>query len=159
VEVAEVVRVTVVSAGLMAGVCSACDGAASRSSSPALVHDLAVQQADGTKRLDATELAVPASTDHGPEVKAQVAGGRVCQRICASASTLGCSAADECPEICEQMRSTVVCVGQLEAFMNCMASQPSEQWICTEEGTAALKEGVCDREQSNYVNCAMKAAP
>ncbi len=136
------------------GFVAGCTDATQVTSAPKIEAEL--QQTSGQQRSnkEAERLTPEAPTR---QALTQPKIGTLCQKICSSAKALGCSAADECLSICEQMRMTTVCARELDLFMRCMASQAVSEWSCTEEGTAMLKEGVCDSEQGGFAACAMAA--
>jgi hypothetical protein len=116
--------------------------------------EAAAGEARGTARSGA---AVGVESSPEPGAAPQDTGG-VCERICNNAKVLRCSAAAECVPVCELMRNAFVCTGEMEAFARCMAKQPPENWTCTPDGTAVLKDGFCEQEQANSARCAMAAS-
>jgi hypothetical protein len=46
------------------------------------------------------------------------------------------------------------------AFYQCLVPQPIKNWECDEEGVAAIKPGICDKEQERAIQCMQaKAKP
>lgn len=85
------------------------------------------------------------------------AAGPDCDKVCEPVRKLACRRASECVDSCRQMASAEVCRSELMRFYGCLASEPSEHWECMDDGTGAIKEGFCEREQSGFAACLEKS--
>jgi len=95
----------------------------------------------------APEAALPARTGAGPD----------CDKVCEPVRKLGCRRASECTDSCRQMADGPTCRSELLRFYACLASEPTEHWECMDDGTGAIKEGFCEREQSAFAACLEKS--
>ena len=80
-------------------------------------------------------------------------GDDPCPAICDRTRPLKCKRAAACRETCGQMRLVDTCVAEMAAVMSCFARQPLSSWECSEEGDAAMKDGLCDTQQGQFVRC------
>lgn len=76
-----------------------------------------------------------------------------CKDICRSPAKLGCNRAKDCEPNCRAMSSVPFCAEELQVFFKCLAFQPLEHWECAEDGTGAIRNGVCEREQASFAAC------
>jgi hypothetical protein len=83
--------------------------------------------------------------------------GPDCEKVCEPVRKLGCRRASECVDSCRQMADGEVCRGELMRFYACLGSEPAEHWECMDDGTGAIKEGFCEREQSSFAACLEKS--
>lgn len=79
-----------------------------------------------------------------------------CTRICDRSQVLKCKNADQCLVNCIGAASGTPCNAEFLAFYGCLVPQPIANWECDEDGVAAIKPGLCDREQQRAIDC-MKA--
>lgn len=103
-------------------------------------------QADVPARLT-TKLAPSPGAPAGPD----------CDKVCEPVRKLGCRRASECVDSCRQMADEGVCRGELLRFYTCLGSEPAEHWECMDDGTGAIKEGFCEREQESFAACLEKS--
>ena len=96
-------------------------------------------------RAESTAVNAPAAKA-GPD----------CNKVCEPVRKLGCRRASECVDSCRQMAAGEVCSTQLALFYACLASEPVEHWECMDDGTGAIKDGFCEREQSSFAACLEK---
>lgn len=85
-----------------------------------------------------------------------------CAEICAHVRPLRCSDEARCLAQCKEMSSVAVCHAEMLTVLSCMAGEPASNFECDqEEHAAALREGVCTREQAQFAACydARSAAP
>jgi hypothetical protein len=102
-----------------------------------------------------TVALAPAS---GPIQAARPAtAGPDCEMVCEPVRKLGCRRASECVDSCRQMADGKVCRGELMRFYACLGSEPAQHWECLDDGTGAIKEGFCEREQSSFAACLEKS--
>lgn len=93
-----------------------------------------------------------------PAVGAPAAhAGPDCNPVCEPVRKLGCRRASECVDSCRQMAAGEVCRTQLAGFYACLASEPVEHWECLDDGTGAIKDGFCEREQASFAACLEKS--
>jgi len=59
---------------------------------------------------------------------------------------------------CAAMLADKLCPEHMQAFMTCALSKPERDWECTPDQVAAVKDGVCDREQRDFIMCAQREA-
>jgi hypothetical protein len=78
---------------------------------------------------------------------------QTCRDICQNSRRLNCKHADECPTNCFGMGSIPSCQAQFAAFYRCLVAQPSQNWRCDDDGVASIREGFCDREQQQAIEC------
>ncbi|HKO49963.1 MAG TPA: hypothetical protein VJV79_19665 [Polyangiaceae bacterium] len=93
-----------------------------------------------------------------PAVGAPAAhAGPDCNQVCEPVRKLRCRRASECVDSCRQMAAGEVCRTQLSQFYACLASEPFEHWECMDDGTGAIKDGFCEREQASFAACLEKS--
>lgn len=80
-----------------------------------------------------------------------------CEKFCAPIRKLACRRASECVDSCRQMIAVATCRPDLMRFFTCAASEPTEHWECVDDGTGAIKEGFCEREQAAFAACLEKS--
>jgi hypothetical protein len=80
-----------------------------------------------------------------------------CNQLCEPVRRLGCARASECVNDCRHMASIELCRPLLLQFYSCLSSEPSEHWECLDDGTGAIREGYCEREQSTFAACLEKS--
>jgi len=98
-------------------------------------------------------LAPSAAPELAPATKA----GPDCDKVCEPVRKLACRRASECADSCRQMAEGSLCRSELLRFYACLASEPAERWECLDDGTGAIKEGFCEREQSSFAACLEKS--
>ena len=83
-----------------------------------------------------------------------------CPTICQRSKDLGCSIGPEdCITACEEMQDVPVCKAEMQEVVGCMITKPAKDWECSEEGIAAIRDGVCDDEQRRFMTCITAANP
>lgn len=78
---------------------------------------------------------------------------QLCHKICAASLALRCKRSDACEPNCRYMASSEKCQRELFTFYDCLTTQPVEHWECLEDGTGAIREGFCDKGQSDFAAC------
>lgn len=77
-----------------------------------------------------------------------------CAAICRNVQPLRCSDEARCLAQCKEMSSVAVCHAEMLTVLSCMAGEPASSFECdTEEGAAALRDGVCSAEQGHFAAC------
>jgi hypothetical protein len=102
----------------------------------------------------------PAPAPQKESVAAAVADKETdsCSIICLRSKDLRCSIGpDDCLTACKEMQDVPVCKAEMQEVVGCMVTKPPKDWECSEEGIAALKDGVCDDEQGRFMTCIMTA--
>jgi hypothetical protein len=79
-----------------------------------------------------------------------------CRAACEPVYKLGCKLASECESSCREMMGMPRCREEIGAFFGCLSSQGAERWECLEDGTGAIREGYCEREQARFAACLEK---
>jgi hypothetical protein len=51
------------------------------------------------------------------------------------------------------MASLTPCGDEFRAFYGCLVGQPPQNWECSEDGVAAIREGFCESQQSRVAAC------
>src|SRR5688572_13285150 len=105
-----------------------------------------------------SEAAVQIATARAPSLASPLAaqpasGGPDCHQVCAPVRKLNCRRASECVDSCREMVSGKVCQKELLQFYACLSTEPAEHWECLDDGTGAIKEGFCEREQAIFAAC------
>lgn len=77
----------------------------------------------------------------------------LCHELCVASAKLGCKRANGCRSSCLMMVATKSCGRELNIFFECLKSQPLTSWECVEDGSAAIREGFCDKEQGDFAAC------
>jgi len=78
---------------------------------------------------------------------------RSCREICVHTRTLKCEHTAECMPNCIAMGSLQSCTDKLTGFFRCLVAQPAENWECSPDGIALVREGFCAREQGDVASC------
>ncbi len=91
--------------------------------------------------------AAPASNTMPSDVQ------RTCAEVCKRSADLRCSQAAQCEPNCTAMAVGTPCGRPMAALYTCLVKQPLQHWECAEDGTAAIRDGFCDKEQENVVHC------
>jgi hypothetical protein len=99
-------------------------------------------------------LAVALATQEKPRA---VAADSKCDELCEPVRRLKCRRAAECQESCRQMADVPLCEAELQQFYGCLAAQPLKHWECVDDGTGAIRQGVCEREQAGFAACLEKS--
>ena len=55
------------------------------------------------------------------------------------------------------MANVPLCAAELQKFYGCLAAQPPEHWECVDDGTGAIRQGFCEREQAEFAACLEKS--
>lgn len=84
---------------------------------------------------------------------------RICRRICDASVSLRCRRADACNVNCTHMAAAEMCHRELMRFYDCLAKHPAQHWECLEDGSGAIKEGFCDKEQASFADCLQGSGP
>src|SRR5260221_656917 len=82
---------------------------------------------------------------------------RRCGSLCAHTDSIACAPVSLCEHGCLKMLTAGVCSSQVRRFFDCAEREPVKSWECN-NGTPALKNGVCDREQAEFFACFKSAA-
>jgi hypothetical protein len=85
---------------------------------------------------------------NGPSVR--------CRKACEPVHQLGCKLASECERSCREMLSLPSCQPEISAFFSCLSGHGVERWECLEDGTGAIRDGYCEREQAGFAACLEK---
>jgi hypothetical protein len=81
-----------------------------------------------------------------------------CKTVCQMTKELSCGSSDaRCMKACSEMRDINFCQAEMREVFACMTKHPKENWECSEDKVAAIKEGVCDKEQTLFVTCMLSA--
>ena len=91
----------------------------------------------------------PGAGEPSVEAKQQCAG------ICSRSTELKCAQAAQCETMCLQSMVDATCTEQMAVATGCMLKHPASSWECTEDGVAAIKDGLCDKEQGAFADCLM----
>ena len=126
----------------------------------ACVHD--APETSGQTRSDA-ETAATVDVAAPPVVAANVKPSvslpdlpslqQTCDAICSHSRELKCNHTSQCFSNCVGMGAITPCTDEVSAFYRCLTKQPTRNWQCDEDGVAAIREGLCDTEQSHVVKC------
>lgn len=84
---------------------------------------------------------------------------QMCDGICARASELRCDKARQCPKMCAETMRLNVCEQELEAATRCTLSHPANDWQCTRQGVASIKDPFCTEEQRAFGKCLVANSP
>lgn len=76
-----------------------------------------------------------------------------CASICERSHVLRCTNADQCLVNCVGAGTGTPCNAEFLAFYQCLVPQPIANWECAEDGVAAIKPGICNKEQERAVRC------
>jgi hypothetical protein len=98
--------------------------------------------------------AAPTPAPAGSAAPAEVSAR--CRDACASVQKLGCKHAAECEVSCREMSAVPRCQPEIGAFFGCLATQSADHWECLEDGTGAIRDGFCEREQARFAACLEK---
>jgi hypothetical protein len=118
--------------------------------------------ADSSPSESASIGAAPSRTDPSvdagvstPNVRVEVSFDleRSCREICDRSRVLQCSNLSKCMPNCLGMGSLTPCSEPMQAFFQCLRKQPVANWQCAPEGVAAIRDGFCDKEQAETVQC------
>lgn len=139
-------RCAFIGAGLLA--CPIVAGCIDHKAQAGLAPDAAPQRTDPVARQEQKVTAQRETPSAGDSELAQT-----CRDICQHSRRLNCQHADECATNCFGMGSIPSCQTQFAAFYRCLAGQPNQNWRCDEDGMASIREGFCDREQQQAVEC------
>jgi hypothetical protein len=96
--------------------------------------------------------AARASTEAPAELGTAVLD-KLCTQICDHSRVLKCKAPDVCKPNCLAMASLTPCGDEFRAFYGCLVGQPSQNWECSEDGVAAIREGFCESQQTRVAAC------
>lgn len=121
----------------------------------------APQVVQGAERSETPPAAGPTRAAAEERVAgAKVAPVGTCEGMCERTVSLGCGSRDACMANCVSMLEAEadLCAEHMQAFLACALSRPSGDWECTQDKVAAVKDGVCDKEQNAFVTCAQQAA-
>lgn len=76
-----------------------------------------------------------------------------CASICERSHVLRCPNADQCLVNCVAAATGTPCNAEFQAFYQCLVPQPIANWECAEDGVAAIKPGICNKEQERAIRC------
>jgi len=96
------------------------------------------------------QVVAPAATI---DVATARAVEKSCTSICERSSTLKCAHAGDCIKSCVGMAIGTPCSAEFSALYTCLLREPMDHWECSEDGTAAIREGYCEKEQERTVTC------
>lgn len=51
------------------------------------------------------------------------------------------------------MGSLTPCTDRVGQLYKCLAREPVAHWECATDGVAAIRDGFCDREQGDAIDC------
>jgi hypothetical protein len=77
----------------------------------------------------------------------------VCRNLCEHVRPLGCAGQSQCPETCVGMAAGTPCTGEIVALYECLLREPISRWECSDDGTAAIRDGSCESEQALAAAC------
>lgn len=115
------------------------------------------EPSDGALSAELPKAEAPAPPARASEAARPVSPGPDCDKVCEPVRKLGCRRASECVDSCRQMADEGVCRSELLRFYTCLGSEPAEHWECMDDGTGAIKEGFCEREQESFAACLEKS--
>jgi hypothetical protein len=92
------------------------------------------------------------SPDPSPPARGPDAGS-ICRTLCEHTRPLGCSAQAHCMESCVGMATATPCATEVFALYACLQREPLSRWECADDGTAAIRDGSCENEQSRAARC------
>ena len=102
------------------------------------------------------EPVVPAEpTPRAEAPSAKLVANSPCAAICSRSTELGCSQASTCEATCRASMADGLCIAEMSAATSCMLREPAKNWECSEEGLSAIKDGFCEDEQMQVVDCMM----
>ena len=76
-----------------------------------------------------------------------------CTEICQHSQRLKCKHSEECIPNCLGMGALTPCSKNATELYRCLTGQPAQNWECAPDGVAAIRDGFCEREQSEMVAC------
>jgi hypothetical protein len=120
----------------------ACTRTSATSDAPAPEHS--------EEKIPQAAAVAAASTDR---VKVSAELERACIAICQRSRTLKCGNARECQPHCLAMGALTPCSSEIHRFYDCLVPQPIQNWECAADGVAAIRDGFCDKEQSDALAC------
>jgi hypothetical protein len=77
----------------------------------------------------------------------------VCRAVCEHTRPLGCPLQNECLETCVGMAAGTPCTAEVVGLYECLLREPISRWECADDGTAAIRDGSCEGEQSRAAHC------
>jgi hypothetical protein len=128
---------------------SACNRANSASEPSKAEASVSVEASAGALAVapaNREQLTIPHA-----EITIEVQGE--CKQICNRSRQLKCKHEDQCMSNCIAMATVTPCSESLHGMYRCLVNQPLANWECADDGVAAIKDGFCDREQSQAVGC------
>ncbi len=76
-----------------------------------------------------------------------------CTGICERSKVLRCTNADQCLVNCVAAATGTPCNAEFQSFYLCLVPQPIANWECADDGVAAIKPGICSKEQERAIHC------
>jgi hypothetical protein len=139
---------------LFALVLTACESEKATESSDTSTQQAAhpIASAAPSAKAAATEVQ-PAASQPRPATGL----GAACSELCKKTAQLGCSNHSACVPACQRSFDLPLCPAEVTAFLVCANMGGVEAWECSDQGTPALKDGQCDREQEAVIACVDKA--
>jgi hypothetical protein len=95
--------------------------------------------------------AAPAAS--APTAATLQAVEQACASICERSKVLKCQRADDCLLHCVGAATGTPCNPEFQSFYQCLVPQPIKNWECAEDGIAAIRVGVCEKEQEVVLQC------
>jgi hypothetical protein len=133
---------------LVVAAAAGCEGKAA----PAPLPTAPSTSSEGSVAKQVEAAAARASTEAPAEPETAVLD-KLCTQICDHSRVLKCKAPDVCKPNCLAMASLTPCGDEFRAFYGCLVGQPSQNWECSEDGVAAIREGFCESQQSRVAAC------
>jgi hypothetical protein len=88
-----------------------------------------------------------------PTTAALQAVEQACASICERSRVLKCQRADDCLLNCMGAATGTPCNPEFQSFYQCLVPQPIKNWECAEDGIAAIRVGICEKEQERVLHC------
>jgi hypothetical protein len=123
---------------------AACTSSEPHNADPAKIGDNAAS-------LDAAITAATAPSNSG--ISVPVAVESACAQICNRSQQIHCANTTDCGQNCVAMAVLTPCGQEMQRFYHCLVGQPLANWECAEDGVGAVKQGFCDDEQRQAVDC------
>jgi hypothetical protein len=112
---------------------------------------------EATQKVAAVDPQPGSSPTAASQPRPATGIGAACSALCSQTASLGCSNHSACVPACQRSFDLPVCPAEVTAFLMCANTVGVEAWECSEQGTPALKDGQCDREQEAVIACLSKA--
>ena len=97
--------------------------------------------------------SAPTAHPTGARIEVTDSLERSCRAICDRSRRLACENVAACMPNCLAMGSVTPCTDAVTSFYRCLVAQPVQNWECTPDGVAAIKDGFCDEAQRQVVAC------